>query len=196
MTTGDDARRRAGETKRRRSRQALLEAGQDLWMKEGVPIQELTMRRIAAQAGVSEATAYKNFASASEVIREGWQQVRGTIESLFEQDIVGTDGREFLTWFPKAISVIVNFPNGGTDEETRRQVITHFRDAQILGAITADVDAEDFVNYHLAGAVALRDAGIKETTRAERAVLAYQQAAAGVEAIRRKAPESGISEQP
>lgn len=66
MPLDDDARRRAAETKRERTREAIREATWELFFEE--PIATLTYATVAKRAGVSEATIYRYFPTKSDLV--------------------------------------------------------------------------------------------------------------------------------
>lgn len=63
MPLDDDARRRAAETKRQRTSDAILKAAEPLYMAG-----ELSVPEVAARAGVSAATIYRYYPTKDELI--------------------------------------------------------------------------------------------------------------------------------
>lgn len=68
MPLDDDARRRAAETKRERTRQKLLSAVEQL-MIEGIPPWEITHTDVSELSGMSQATVFRYFPTIKDLRR-------------------------------------------------------------------------------------------------------------------------------
>lgn len=126
----DDARRRAAATKRQRTLEKIEDALEQLTAYQGVWIGDLTMRAIAQEAGISEATLYRYYSNLADLLRDTY------LEADFAGDQIEPE---------QAILEMAHEWNRGMMDYQRKQLAHRYKSLTDGGAMDEDELAQAFV---------------------------------------------------
>lgn len=183
----DDARQRAAETKRRRTREALVRAAQVLL--KGTDWTGLRMEDVAAAAGVSAATAYNHYKTKLHLMEAVCFQVFGPAVLRAETRITGSpmqrvaryvalvaekvDDQTLQPPWVVAMASQIEKRAAGIDEGYYHFLLPYLieplskiiRNGQELGAFSAELDASGVAEHHLNGLLLRRLVRPEETSK-------------------------------